>query len=803
MKSNMAIWNYVLIGLLVVSTAAGSLQEPMAAEESGIWAQDDKGMLSQVDTKDSATRYSILRAVVFRVYDPNGAPVDKAEILIQTTTPKVTIPPKLARGRTVIGLWQTFVPCSKPGYPSQILYKYEIWSAAGKTYKGYWWQSTNSWVCDETKDITVKLKPIDKRESRFPDQVMELKPSKEYAPIVPGAKKGDLPKVKVSLLTFNSRAKKGKIPFEITPSGFWKSRKTLAKTTYNFIEFDSKSPAHMTEIGEPCIPMKSIVVAIPANAALDKVILKPKLIKTVKNLNLYPNQEPRPLLEEKFYLAKEKVMVNKDLYKRKAAYPGKFYEVITTGYFGSYKVVVLKTFPAQFHPADKQVKFYKLTGAIQFKADEIKTAAKKRRVLKEYEKTIDSLILNAGDARKWEGYQRKIGKRLQNAFKAMPMVMPEEMKKEARNYFPCVIICADSFLNQANDLAFHHTGKGFPTIIAPVSSIDKNIPGRDLPDKIRNYIRFLHYQYMTGFAILFGDVNSIGGANTVVPSRWVWDPKPLSGVDNGVIPCDYYYGCLDGNWNADNDNIYGEAADYPDLFFEVIVGRLPANNTADAISVVNIIKNYENNPPPWKGILLAANDLNWNSFEVKFKESVYLNPVLISLGFSPHIFRMYEGWGNLNPLDFSNFVNKGIDFIQYFGHGTPGSTQLMSSWQVEQMIWPTHNMPVVFALSCSTARFDDTECFGETWVEKIRASAYIGATRVAYTYTDGPFAAAAGLDIRFIQNYAWLKRTGSALDLAKCQLFATYGWNEYTTKTIYEFTLLGDPLMLHVVRGYW
>lgn len=761
----------------------------------------DTGTLPQVDAKDKATGHSILRAVVFRVYDPDGAPVDKAEILIRTKTSKVIIPPKLARGRTVNGLWQTFVPCSRGGYPPQILYNYEVWSAAGKTYKGYWWQSTNSWVCDETKDITVKLKPVEKRGSGFPHQAMELKPpGREYAPIVPGAKKGDSPKVDVSPLTFNTRAKKGSIPFEITPAGFWKSRKTLDKKTYDFIEFDTQSPAHLTEIGEPCIPTTSIVVAIPANAALDKVVLKPKPVKTVENLNLYPVQEPMPVMEEKFILAKQKVTVNKDVYKKKAAYPGKFYEIVTTGYFGSYKVVVLRTFPAQFHPAEKKVKFYQLRGAITFKANQIAKAKKKPPVLREYDKAVDSFILNAEDARKWNGYQRKIGKKLKKALNQMPMVLPEGMKKETRNYFPCVIICADKFLHQANDLAFHHTGKGFPTIVALVSAINQYIPGIDLPDKIRNYIRGLRYRNMTTFAILLGDVNSIGGADTVVPTRLVWDPKPYAGVDNGVIPCDYYYGCLDGNWNADNDHIYGETADYPDLFFEVIVGRLPVNNTFDAQTVVNVIKNYENNPPPWKGILLAANDLGWGGFGMRFKELTYLNQVLIPLGFAPHIVRMYDAWGNLNLLDFSNFVNAGIDFIQYFGHGSPGGTQLMNPWHVVNMIWPTHNMPVVFALSCSTARFDDTECFGETWVEKIRASAYIGAARVAYTFTSGVYAAAAGLDIRFIQSYAWLKRTGSALDLAKCILFSAYGWDEYTIKTIYEFNLLGDPLMLHVVK---
>jgi len=112
------------------------------------------------DAKKNLSQHGTLRAVVFRVYDPNGAPVHGAEVLIKTRNPKVTINPKLARGSTVNGLRQTYVPCSGLNMPSQVLYEYEIWSAAGKTHKGSWWQPTNSWLCDETLDITVELKPV-------------------------------------------------------------------------------------------------------------------------------------------------------------------------------------------------------------------------------------------------------------------------------------------------------------------------------------------------------------------------------------------------------------------------------------------------------------------------------------------------------------------------------------------------------------------------------------------------------------------------------------------------------------------
>ena len=41
-----------------------------------------------------------------------------------------------------------------------------------------------------------------------------------------------------------------------------------------------------------------------------------------------------------------------------------------------------------------------------------------------------------------------------------------------------------------------------------------------------------------------------------------------------------YFGCLDGDWNADHDEIFGESADNTDLYQEVFTGGLPAMNVA-------------------------------------------------------------------------------------------------------------------------------------------------------------------------------------------------------------------------------
>ena len=95
--------------------------------------------------------------VVFRVYDHQGSPVHNAEVLVRGTYP----PWANARGTTVQGLFQTFLPCSgnSSNWPGEIHYHYEVWSAAGKVFRGSWWQSTSATACSQTKDVPVRLSP--------------------------------------------------------------------------------------------------------------------------------------------------------------------------------------------------------------------------------------------------------------------------------------------------------------------------------------------------------------------------------------------------------------------------------------------------------------------------------------------------------------------------------------------------------------------------------------------------------------------------------------------------------------------
>jgi len=622
------------------------------------------------------------------------------------------------------------------------------------------------------------------------DMQAQEKVEKEYVQILPEVAEGALPQVTVKPLTFNVKRKTGEIPLEITPAGFWKSRKVLAEAGYDLFEFDIEAPSQSVVVGEPNMPIKVIEIDIPPNAELDKITLEPELLKVEENVTLIPNQEPLPVGIQEFILTEQKLVMDSELYKQEERYPGKFYEVITTDYYGDRKVVIIKTFPAQYIPGQKKVEFYRLKGSLKFKAEKIIKAKGTQDVLSDADKMLGTKVLNLPDAQTWERYKRIPPKEYFYKFEKMKFY---KKIKTARIFpVPCMIITADLFYCPAKELAAHHTAKGIRTRVVRWRKIEQSIAGVDGPDKIRNFIKMAYYRLRTRHIILFGDVCNDPFKVISVPVRMAVDPAPYGSVDDGWIPCDYYYACLDGDWDGNNNGKYGEIADKPDLMPEICVGRIPTNNLDDAYKIVNCIKKYETSPPKKKGALLAANDLGWGCHEITFKENTYL-PLVKGCPYK-FVRRLYQKWNNLSLSTFASVINKGIDFIQYYGHGSPTSCQLMTAAQVKSTLKHTPSYPVMFALSCSTSRYDNQECFGEAWVECSVASSYIGSVRVAY----GSLSTGEGLDIRFIKNFCKLLRTGCALDRAKYQLFKDYGWNTTTIKTILEFTLFGDPIMKHV-----
>jgi hypothetical protein len=156
-----------------------------------------------------------------------------------------------------------------------------------------------------------------------------------------------------------------------------------------------------------------------------------------------------------------------------------------------------------------------------------------------------------------------------------------------------VIVTNAALAASFQPLADWKTKKGVPTVIKTVEWIDANYPaGHDRPERIRDFLRDAYAKWGT-YLIL------AGGEYDLVPPRDAHNRFFFGGT---LIPTDQYFACLDGDWNADGDHLYGEGiftvtpGDEADLYPDVFVGRASVQTPTEVATFVAKSMAYENPP---------------------------------------------------------------------------------------------------------------------------------------------------------------------------------------------------------------
>ena len=139
-------------------------------------------------------------------------------------------------------------------------------------------------------------------------------------------------------------------------------------------------------------------------------------------------------------------------------------------------------------------------------------------------------------------------------------------------------------------LAWYKNSLGLRTEVQFIGEILSSQSGRDEAEQLRNYLAQF-YADGGAFVLLAGDA-------AVLPIRYAYP----SAVDE--IPdlsqqqvCDLYFADLTGEWDLDNDNVWGERThDQADLTPELMVGRLPFNTIEQFDDYVDKLIAYETMP---------------------------------------------------------------------------------------------------------------------------------------------------------------------------------------------------------------
>ncbi len=499
--------------------------------------------------------------------------------------------------------------------------------------------------------------------------------------------------------------------------------------------------------GTPVLPYSKVLFNIPLGAQILDVRVRSKSTESIYGLDVVPG--PKPVAIYGDMMPDTSLFFNPEFYSSSTLLPD---QIVTSEvvHHGDEQALMIEINPLQYNPIQKQATLH---------SDLI------IEVTYDIPITKDAVTYNG-----WSSY-------------------------DGTNY---TIITSDDFESVLTNFTSWKTELGFQVQVVTVEDILASYSGRDNPEKIRSFIQLAYAQNHTEYFLLIGDCD-------IVPVREVIDPAYGPGLDNGTEPSDLYYECLDGDWDANMNNQFGEMDDNVDLFPEVKVGRLPVQTPIQAAHVLQQIIDYESNPTTgdWlNDFMLIAVDCFGYGDGVVMTEAEINQKYLFDSFFD--VYRYYPTDGSLSTEDIVSKINSGINIIDFFDHGA--YDVWVDALSVDDVLDLSNGNKsfFAFAMACETAAFDVEyvePVIGEAFFRNPNggASTYIGATRVAWAGYD----CFDGLHNKFWDFFladALANRAASpkdALHAAINYMATTFDTtNAPTLESIYQAIYFGDPSLI-------
>ncbi|MGH7742254.1 MAG: C25 family cysteine peptidase, partial [Candidatus Eiseniibacteriota bacterium] len=371
-----------------------------------------------------------------------------------------------------------------------------------------------------------------------------------------------------------------------------------------------------------------------------------------------------------------------------------------------------------------------------------------------------------------------------------------------------LIVTNDAMAAQMQRLADWKTETGMPAAVRTISFIRANYPSAtDDADRIRQFIRDAYQRWGTKYVLLGGDTD-------VLPTRYAYTLYYYGG---STIATDLYYQCLDGNWNSNGDNLYGQGywdptltGDSADLMPELWVGRAPVNTVAMAQQFVDRTLQYEKTPVGdyENSILFFAEVLfpqDWTPGTVTYLDGAQLVENLLPyLDPNPalHYGRLYENYtdprwrpGALQELKsvVLDSLDRGYNIGVHIGHGfrnvmSCGNDNMTNG----DALALTNGLRYsnMYAIDC-TSNSIDFPCLGEALLHASGGGAVtnIGSTRVDFP-TTGQYFQQEYFRVLFQDSVTTI---GEAFAKQKYPFIGSAFGDNVNRWTIMTLLLLGDP----------
>jgi len=517
----------------------------------------------------------------------------------------------------------------------------------------------------------------------------------------------------------------------------------IIKKTYYFNNYQTKVIGDYQTInfentfltgkaGEPLLPYQSVKYLLPAGEIAESVEFIGEEETIIPGVfQLYPKQYSHPVSSNH----SNEFIKNKKIYSRNSNYPSSQTGILSTQFLNGYSFGFTSFTPIKYNPVTGKISYFKKV-TIKIKTKNNKTASFALNNLKSNNKNIKQIQKFSDNSEYFSTYP---------------------IKKANDSSYQMLIITSSEYQNSFQSLIDLYIYRGIKTQVQTTDYIYNNMSGVDNPEKIRNYIIQEYQNYDIEYVLLGGDIE-------IVPARGLYCKAISSQIyEDNNIPSDIYYSALDGTWNANNNNSWGEyivtandTLEEADLLPELSVARLPFSNTTELNNIINKSISYQDNPvygelkdPLMVGEYLTGSPETWSSDYLELLIGHHDDNGYTTDGIpeSDNFTKLYEKNAYWSKSDLITEINNGHSFLYHSGHANETYVMKLSNGDITNSNFNMvngndHNYSLIYTHGCLCGSFDYSDCIGEKMVTLENfAVAFIGNSRFGWFnegQTEGP-----------------------------------------------------------------
>jgi len=479
--------------------------------------------------------------------------------------------------------------------------------------------------------------------------------------------------------------------------------------------------------GDPLLPYMQVKLLLPPGEEAERIELQFQgEVRLLGSFKLAPQQHVRPVSQG----GSGEFVYNEAVYLSREEYPVSHNGKLITSFMNGHSIAMSTITPVNYKPASGELSYYSSIRVIVH-----------TRATEKAQKALSNLKSTSGIAQTPWRYCDN----------------PEQAEQYCTDQpgtadpYQILIITPSSYSGSFEALKAAYLKEGLLTRVATTESIASSMTGIDLQEKMRNYIIQEYQQNDIEHVIL-------GGDDELIPNRGFYCfVQSSTAYEDYGIPSDLYYSALDGNWNTNNDNKWGEPEE-DDLLPELSVGRLSFSNPFELARMIH--KSYAYQFTPVQGefqkVIMAGENLysnpeTWGSDYLELLIGTRSDNGYTTIGI-PELYalnKMYDETVYWSGYDLINQVNLGHPMVHHSGHANETSVMKLSNWDITDANFSgangiDHNYSLVYTHGCLCGSFDFSDCIAELMVSINNfAVAFVGNSRYGWFnegQTEGPSA---------------------------------------------------------------